>query len=253
MITLTSTQLNAWLAAVIWPLTRVLAVVATAPLLGSQKIPVTIKIGLSLLITAVIVPMLDPMPPIDPASGEGLLVLVNQLLVGSAMGFVMGLVFNAIELAGDIAGLQMGLGFAVFYNPVTSSQTPVIGQFLGLLATLVFLAINGHLLVITALSESFRALPVAGNALSAFGWNVVAAFGAKIFLAAVAMALPIIVTMLTVNLALGVLTRAAPQLNIFAIGFPITVSVGLVGMLLTLPMMQVPFTMALERMLQYFR
>ena len=235
MISISSAELNGWLGAVLWPLTRVLATLSTAPMLGSQKIPAPIKIGLALLLTVAIVPTLDPAPQIDPASGAGLLVLVNQVLIGVAMGFAMQLVFTAVEMAGDLAGLQMGLGFAMFYDPQQQGQSALIGQFLSLLATLVFLSLNGHLLIVSALVESFRTLPISSTALSAFGWNAIAAFGARIFVTALFMSLPIIVTLLIVNLALGVLTRAAPQLNIFAIGFPITLTVGLVLLLVALP------------------
>ena len=246
MISITTADLNAWIAAVLWPLTRILALMTTAPLLGNQKVPVAVKIGLAVLITAAVAPNIDALPAIDPASGAGLLVLVNQLLIGMAMGFAMQLVFTAVEMAGEFIAMQMGLGFAVFYDPQSAGQTPVIGQFLGLLATLVFLAINGHLLMVTVMAESFTALPVAGTALSAFGWNTVASFGAKIFLAALLMSLPIIVTLLAVNLALGVLTRSAPQLNIFAIGFPITLTVGMGLLMLALPHLTPQF----ERLMQ---
>ena len=235
MITVTSAELNAWLATLLWPLARILAVVSSAPLLGNQRLQAAVKIGLGLLITAAVVPTLGPLPPIDPASGAGLLVLANQVAIGLAMGFAMQLVFTAVEAAGDYAGLQMGIGFAIFYDPQSAGQTPVLGQFLGVLATLVFLALDGHLMIVSVLAESFRTLPVAGNALSAFGWNAVAGFGARIFLAGLFLALPLVVTLLIVNLALGVLTRAAPQLNLFAIGFPVMLAIGLLLLTAALP------------------
>jgi flagellar biosynthetic protein FliR len=246
LITLTSAQLNAWLAALLWPLARILALVSVAPILGSQQLPLQVKIGLGLLITIVVVPTLGALPEIDPASLAGLLILVQQMLVGLAMGFAMRLVFAAVEMAGELAGLQMGLGFAVFYDPQSAGHTAVIGQFLGILTSLIFLALNGHLVLFSVLAESFTTLPISSGTLSALGWHKMAGFGAKLFLAALLMALPIIITMLITNLALGVLTRAAPQLNVFAIGFPITLSIGLALLALALPYLLPQF----ERLMQ---
>lgn len=235
MLTVTSVQLDAWLASLLWPLTRVLAVLAAAPVLGQTRIHSRVRIGLAIGIVLVIAPSLPTMPSVAADSAMGLLVLAYQLIIGLAIGFALRLVFTAVEMAGDLIGLQMGLGFAMFYDPSNVQHTPILGQFLGLLATLVFLAINGHLLIISALVDSFHTLPITLDPLQGGFFQTLARHGAIIFLAGLQLALPLIVTLLVVNLALGVLTRAAPQLNIFAVGFPVTLSIGFGALILTLP------------------
>ena len=167
-------------------------------------------------------------------SWSGLLLIVQQTLIGIAMGLVLRVVFAALDLMGEIISLQMGLSFATFFDPVAGGQTAVVGEFLTLIATLVFLSLNGHLLMIDALARSFEWLPVSATLPHKSGWLVLARFGASIFASGLLMALPIVTALLITNIALGVLTRAAPQLNLFAIGFPITLTVGFGVLLLTL-------------------
>jgi flagellar biosynthetic protein FliR len=175
------------------------------------------------------------MPAVAPGSAMGMLILAYQIVIGLAIGFALRLVFVAVEMAGDLIGLQMGLGFAMFYDPGNVQHTPILGQFLGLLATLIFLSINGHLLIISALVDSFHTLPITVEPMQGGFFQTLARHGAIIFAAGLQLALPLIVTMLVVNLSLGVLTRAAPQLNIFAVGFPVTLAIGFAALVLTLP------------------
>lgn len=226
MISVTSAQLSAWLAAFIWPFFRILALVSSAPILGNPSIPARVKIGLSFAITVVLAPVLGPVPAVEPGSAIGLLILAQQIVIGVAMGFAMRIVFSAVEMAGQVAGMQMGLGFATFFDPQNAAQTPVVGQFLGLIATLVFLALNGHLLLIEVLAQSFQALPVAVPPYSAVGWRTLVGWGGEVFLAGLLLSLPVMAALLITNLALGIMTRAAPQLNIFSVGFPITLAAG---------------------------
>jgi len=235
MITFTSAELDAWIAGLLWPLTRVLALLAAAPVLGQTRIPMRVRIGLGVAIVLAISPSLPSMPRIAPASAEGMLVAAYQIVIGLAIGFSLRLVFTAVEMAGDLVGLQMGLGFAMFYDPGNVQHTPILGQFMSLLATLVFLAINGHLLVISTLAQSFYALPITTEPLQGGLFQTLAQHGAIVFVAGLQLALPLIITMLVVNLSLGVLTRAAPQLNIFAVGFPVTLAIGFGALILTLP------------------
>lgn len=246
MISFTSAELQAWLAAFLWPLTRILAVIASAPVFGNPSVPARIKVGLAVGITLLVAPALGPLPQVEPGSGTGLMIVAQQLAIGLAMGLAMRIVFVAVEMAGEIIGLQMGLGFASFYDPQNAGHTPVIGKFLGLLTTVVFLAMNGHLLVLSALADSFRVLPIGGEPLQVGGWRMLAQWGGEIFLAGLLLALPLIAALLVTNLALGILTRAAPQLNIFAVGFPLTLALGFLALSLVLPF----FAPALERLLQ---
>jgi flagellar biosynthetic protein FliR len=235
MISLTDAQLNAWLISFIWPLTRILGLIMVAPIFGHASVPRHVKIGLGIFITLIVAPTLPPMPDVGLGSWSGLLILVQQLLIGVAIGFTMRVVFAAVDAAGEIVGLQMGLGFASFFDPQSAGQTLVISQFFNILAALLFLAVNAHLLLISVLVDSFLSLPVSTHPLSAAGFYNVAAFGSSLFSVGLQLALPLIAILLMTNLALGILTRSAPQLNIFAIGFPITLGVGLVMLNLTLP------------------
>ncbi len=245
MLTVTSAQLSAWLVAFLWPFSRILGLMIAAPLFGNMVFPIRVRVSLALLITLIIAPTLPPPPAIAPDSLAGLGIFAQQLLIGLTMGFAVRLIFTAVEMAGELIGLQMGLGFAVFYDPQRGGQIPVIGQFLGLVATLTFLALNGHLLMLSTLADSFQAMPI-GASIDPGVWVTIAGWGSKILYAALVLALPVVAALLAVNISLGVLTRAAPQLNVFAVGFPITLAVGFGALLLSLPF----FTPVFERLLQ---
>lgn len=235
MIHITSAQLNFWLASFIWPLARVLGLIATVPLLGNISIPVRVRIGLSVLITVAVIPTLAPMPNIDVGSFAGLVVLGQQIITGVAMGFAMQIAFASIDAAGEIIGLQMGIGVATLFDPQTQGQTAVIGSFLGVFATLVFLAVNGHLLIISVLVESFQSIPISGLPTAFPNWMEIANWGGKVLMAGLMLSMPMLAALLITNLALGILTRAAPQLNMFAVGFPITLLLGLLVLNLSFP------------------
>lgn len=246
MFSITTEQLNGWLASLIWPLARILALLASTPLLGSSSIPTQTKLGLAVLLAILIAPLLPPLPQIDPGSGAGLIVLMQQIIIGLAMGFSMRIVFTAVEMAGEITGLQMGLGFATFFDPQQSGQVQLVGRFYGLLATLMFLAIDGHLQIIAILVHSFTTLPIGAEGMSPTSFTALVNWGIKIFMLGLHLALPVLTALLITNLALGILTRAAPQLNIFAVGFPLTLGIGLLVMSWALPY----FTPLLEQLFQ---
>jgi flagellar biosynthetic protein FliR len=250
MITITSAQLNTWIMLIVWPLTRILALMVSAPVTGNQQFPVTAKIGFAILLTVLVAPTLPAPPAVAPDSAYGLLLLVREILLGVGMGLAMRVVFAAVNMAGDVIGLQMGLGFAQFFDPQNGAQVPVVGQFLGLLSTLAFLSINGHLLLIAALVESFRSVPPEATLTLAGGSMALVQWGGMIIQAAVQLSLPLIAALLITNAALAVLTRASPQLNIFAIGFPITLAVGFIALLLALPYMVPGFEHLFEQGLQ---
>jgi flagellar biosynthetic protein FliR len=235
MISLTDAQINAWLINFIWPLTRILGLIMVAPVLGHRAVPARVKIGLGIFIALIISPTLPPMPNVGLGSWHGLFILVQQLLIGMAIGFIMRVIFAAVEAAGEIVGLQMGLGFASFFDPQSAGQTLVLARFFNMLAALVFLAVNAHLLLLGVLVDSFQSLPIGAQPLAAAGFYKVATYGSTVFAVGLQLALPLIAILLMTNLALGILTRSAPQLNIFAIGFPITLGVGLIVLDFTLP------------------
>jgi len=236
MISITAAELNTLLAAFIWPLSRILALVATAPLLGNPSVPVRVKLGLAVMITVLVMPLVEKsLPQIDPASGVGFAILLQQVLIGIAMGLVMRIVFVAVEMAGELIGLQMGLGFAIFFDPQNSGQIDIVGRFLGVIASLAFLAIDGHLIMIALISQSFSTLPIGLEGMTNATFTTLANWGSEIFKSGLQLSLPVLTALLITNLALGVLTRVAPQLNIFAVGFPLTLSIGLLVMALSMP------------------
>jgi flagellar biosynthetic protein FliR len=235
MIAIDSQQWYAWIGMFFWPFLRVLGLIVAEPVLGNSNVPMTAKVGLAIFIAIVLVPVLPPMPRVDPASAAGVMIACQQLLVGLAMGFTIRIALTAAEMAGQLSGLQMGLGFAVFFDPQTSAQTAVLGQFVGLFAMLMFLSVDGHYVVLTALAESFGALPVSLAPLNPFGWRVLTEWGGTIFHAGLVISLPLIAALLLANIAVGIMTRAAPQLNIFAVGFPLTLITGFVALYLATP------------------
>lgn len=246
MITLSSAELNSWIAAFVWPLTRILGLIATAPLFGNLSIPIRVKVGLGVMLTLVIAPTVPSVPAADPMSLAGLLILIQQLIIGLAMGFAMRIVFAAVEMAGEVAGLTMGFGFATFFDPQTRARTSAIAQFLALLTLMLFLALNIHLSMLATLADSFVSMPISGTSTGTGSFRQIASWGGLIFTAGAQLALPIIAALLITNIALGILTRAAPQLNLFGIGFPITLGVGFLIIALMLPYLATP----MERLFQ---
>jgi len=234
MLEFSDAQLNAWMAELFWPLTRILGLFMVAPVFGHASVPRRFKVALGVLVALVVAPTLPAPPAVALTSWTGLFILAQQFIIGAAMGLVMRLVFAGVEAAGEVMGLQIGLGFASFFDPASQGQTLVVGRFLNVLAVLVFLSVNAHLLLIATLADSFRLLPVSSTPLAAAGFLSLTQAGAVIFTLALQLALPLIAILLVVNLALGILTRSAPQLNIFAIGFPITLGVGLIALDLSL-------------------
>jgi len=256
VITFSSAQLDALLAAYFYPLARILAFAATAPIFNNAALPRRIRLVFGLALTLAIAPTVTVPQDIPPGSGIGLLILGHQILIGIALGFVMRLVFSGIELAGELISSQMGLGFATLYDPSSAAQTGVISEFTNLCASLVFLALNGHLLMIATLAESFRVLPLAPNTVTAGLWLNLAEAGSRIFSLGLFLSLPVIMALLITNMSLAILSRAAPQLNMMAMGFPITMLVGFVVLALSLSYWVTPlsrmFMEGIQQMLAVF-
>ena len=247
-----SEQLSAWITSLLWPLVRVLGLVSTAPLLGEAAVPRRAKLVLALLLAIVLSPSLAPLPKVALVSVPGFLILAQQLLIGVALGFSMRLVFAVAQAAGEYLGLAMGLSFASFFDPSAGGQTVVLGRLLHVLLALVFLAVDGHLWMLQLIAQSFQTLPISDAPLSAAGFRLLAGAGAQLFASGLLLALPLATALLVVNLCMGILNRASPQLSIFSIGFPITLLAGLalLGMLLPSlsPWMQAHLAQGLELM-----
>lgn len=253
MITFTEAQLLAWITPMIWPFLRALALFSVMPVLGTRTVPVRVRIALAAFIALAAQPSMPAAPVVPLDSPQAFLLVAQQVLIGVALGFAVRIVFAALEFAGEIIGLQMGLNFAGFFDPLTASAGTATSRFFGTTIAWLFIVVNGHLLVIAALVDSFTAFPVGPEPFAFIGATLPHRWGAEIFSIGMWIALPMVTMLLFVNLVLGAISRVAPQINIFAIGFPITLSVGLLGMLLTLPAMNGPFVAALERVLEQFR
>lgn len=255
MISFTTAELYAFVASVFYPLARILSFMSIAPLFNNTVVPMRIRLLVGVAITVGVLPLVPAIAPIEPASGPGLLMIAREMTIGFSMGFAMRVVFAAISMAGEQIGMQMGLGFAVSYDPLNTAQTPVLSEFLALITTLVFLALNGHLMMVATLAQGFRVLPIELSALPATAWMNIVLHAQVIFTTGLLLALPITGAMIITNLSLGVLNRAAPQLNLFAIGFPITIAGGFLMLFLTLdhlvPSLQRLFEEGLRMMLAF--
>jgi flagellar biosynthetic protein FliR len=220
-------QLEALIASFFWPFVRILALMSAAPILGHVSVPMRVKIGLSALFAVLIAPTLPDSAAISVGSAQGAVTLIEQVLIGVSMGLVLTVIFAAVALAGEVIGMQMGLNFAGYFDPQSQEQTTPLGSWLTLLTMLTFLAVNGHLMILQALGESFSVFPIGGGGLSATDWHRIALIGGEMFRIGVYAALPVIGAMLVCNIGMGVLARIAPQLNVLAISFSITLLVGL--------------------------
>lgn len=244
MISFTIDQLYLWINAFLWPFFRVLGLFMVAPLFSESSIPLQVKVGAAVLISLVIAPTLAPMPALPTASWEALWLALQQVLIGIALGFVMRIVFAIVMLAGEFIGFQMGLSFASFFDPGTGAQTAVISRLLNLVAMLVFLAVNGHLVMLNAFMHTFDIIPIAPGSLNPNGWGVLIEWTRELFLSGMLLALPLLIILLTMNLAFGILNRTAQQITIFAVGFPITLTTGLIILTIVIPQIA-PFLMQL--------
>lgn len=226
MLELTDAQISTWVATFMLPLFRVAAVLMTMPVFGTTLIPTRVRLYFAVAITVVIVPALPPMPTVQALGLSALLLIGEQILIGALFGLALQLLFQAFVIAGQIVAIQMGLAFASMVDPANGVNTTVISQFLTMLVTLLFLSMNGHLVVFEVLTESFTTLPVGSGLMVNHFWDLAGRLG-WVMGSALLLVLPAITALLVINIAFGVMTRAAPQLNIFSIGFPMTLVLGM--------------------------
>jgi flagellar biosynthetic protein FliR len=252
VISITEAQLAAWISPIFWPFLRVLAVFTTAPVFSMRAIPVRAKVALAFFVALATQASLPNMPVIGFDDPQVLGVVVQQVGVGLAIGFAIRLVFSAVELAGEVVGFQMGLNFAAFFDPTINAQSSAVARFFGQMTSLLFLAMNGHLMVLMAITRSFHSFPLDQNFLETLKQMKLQRLGADLFASALWIALPMIGMLMFANLAMGIISRIAPQMNIFAVGFPITLVVGLVGITVTLPMLDQPFMALMEKAVEVF-
>jgi flagellar biosynthetic protein FliR len=233
MLALSDAQIGAWISSFLLPLFRVTALLMTMPVIGTELVSSRVRLYLALAITLVLVPNLAPMPLLEGISLASVLLIGQEILIGAMLGLVLQLFFQIFVVAGQILAIQIGLGFASMIDPSNGVSVPVVSQYFTMLVTLLFLAMNGHLVVFDVLAESFVTLPV-GSVLSvAHYWEVAVMLG-WVLAAGLLLVLPAVTALLVVNVAFGVMSRAAPQLNVFSIGFPLTLVLGLLIMWISL-------------------
>ena len=253
MISFTEAQINAWLAPLVWPFIRTLALFSSMPIFNRRNVPLRVRIALAGFIAFAMQPLLPPMPVVPLDTPLAFTLVIQQVLIGVSIGFAVRLVFAAVEYAGELIGLQMGLNFAGFFDPVTATQGTAVSSFFATLIAWVFIALNGHALVIWALAGSFETFPVSPEPFQFIRQVQPHRWGAEIFATGLWIALPVVTMILFANLVLGFISRVAPQIQIFAIGFPITLGLGLVGMYFVVVALEQPFVMTLERVLSTMR
>lgn len=252
-LTFSMEQITAWVGSFMWPFFRIGAMIMAAPVFGTGMVNIRVKILLSLLLTWMLVPILEPAPQVDVFSPQGVLLTAQQILLGLTMGFAFQFVFSALTVAGENIAMSMGLGFAQAVDPASGVSVPVVAQFFLISAILLFLALDGHLLLIQLLAESFVLMPVGSSAMDVdFIWQMVL-WGGYIFAGALMVALPAITALMAINVAMGVMTRAAPQMNIFSVGFPVTMLAGFVLMIWMLPTILPWFSQMLSQITELVR
>jgi flagellar biosynthetic protein FliR len=253
MLNITTGQLDLWIAQIFWPFVRVGSCFMVAPVFGAQYVPARIRLVVAGGVALLIAPLVPSPPGVMPFSAPGLVITLQQALIGVALGYCMQLVFDAVTLGGQLLSNSMGLSFAYNIDPLHGAQTPVLGQFYTLLVTMTFLALNGHLRLIEILVDGFRTMPIGTGGLGPDGLWTIVQWSSTLFSGAVSVALPGVTALLIVNLAFGIMSRAAPTLNLFAVGFPISLIFGLVIMLVGLPAVQSGFVRLLQDALLLLR
>lgn len=246
-MTFTAVQIAEWLEAFFWPFLRVGAMTVAAPVFGSQLVPPRARLVLALALTLTLAPLLPPVPEMTTFSPVWWGAVVQQILIGMVLGFVLQVVFEAVVLGAQIIAMGAGLGFAQLNDPLRGTQTTVLSQYFLILSTLLFLALGGHLTLISFTAESFRVLPVGAVAVDGGLARIVAGFGVDMFAGAMRIALPVTMAVLLVNLSFGVISRSAPSLNLFAIGLPVALLFGLALLPLTLDAFSGAFVTMLDR------
>jgi len=247
LVEFTTSQLYELIGNFFWPFVRILAFLSISPVFSNRSVPVTSKIGLGFVISLLIAPNIPPLLEQDPLSWGGLLILTQQVLIGFSIGFSMQIIFAGIGLAGEMISMTMGLGFGAFFDPQSQGRSTSVSQLLSAFAILFFIACDFHLLFIESLANSFKTIPISYNSINKFQYQELALLGSHIFSAGLQLSLPIVNILLIMNMALGILNKSAPQLNMFGIGFPLTLLTGFIMLKLMLPYLNEPILLLLHQ------
>jgi flagellar biosynthetic protein FliR len=234
-IVLNTSEITAVVGAYVWSFARIGSMMMVAPIFSSKSIPVKTRVTLALVCSILVAPLLSDLPLIDFLSVQSYLIILNQVIIGATIGFVLQFVFGVFVLAGQIFAMQTGLGFSMMNSPQDGVQTTVVGQMFVMTTTLLFLAMHGHLFLIQMILESFDSIPIGLNSINIEAFRLLVSWGSKFYEHAVMVVITAICAMLMVNLSFGVMAKAAPQLNPFSVGFMITIIFGFMVFYVTLP------------------
>lgn len=226
-LVITDEQLMQFIGQYLWPMIRISAFYFAVPIIGARTVPARIRIMLSLFTTLLLVPVLPAAPIISILSLDALLLIFKEVIIGLALGFSLQIVLQVFVLAGQFIAMKMGLGFAAMNDPSSGVSVTILSQFYLLLSTLLFLSINGHLVIVQLMVDSFTYFPIAGAGLDAEAFSAIVHMGSWLFSAALLISLPLFTSLMIVNMSFGVMSRSAPQMNVFTVGFPITLIFGL--------------------------
>jgi len=228
----TDAQIGAWVGSFLWPLFRIASFLMVVPVIGTQLVPMRVRMGLAFIITLLVAPLLGDMPQVEALSLYTMFITLQQIVIGTLMGFMFVMMMQVFVVAGQMIAMQMGLGFASMVDPTNGVSVAVLSQIFLVAVTLVFLAINGHLVMIEVIIESFHAWPVStviigeGSVSQDSLWDLLMRIN-WLFASALLIALPVVTSVLIISLSFGIMTRAAPQMNVFSLGFPIGMLFGL--------------------------
>ncbi|NVK39493.1 MAG: flagellar biosynthetic protein FliR [Gammaproteobacteria bacterium] len=226
-------EISSWISRYLWPFTRIAGFFMVLPLFGTRLVTQRVRLYLALFTTLVITPVLPPMPVIEALSLQTMIIIAQQLLIGVALAFVLEILMNVFIMSGQMVAMQTGLGMAMMVDPSNGVNVAVVAQWFLIFVNLLFLSLNGHLVAIEIMADSFFTMPVGVGTLSTNTLYEIARIAQWMFSAALVLALPAVSAMLVVNIAFGVMARLAPQLNIFAVGFPVTMMLGLIVLWIT--------------------
>ncbi|MGC2200779.1 MAG: flagellar biosynthetic protein FliR [Stellaceae bacterium] len=246
MLTLSDADLTRWLGELFWPFLRTLALFSAAPAFSSIAIPPRVKIALAFVVACLVAATVKQSAPLA-LSWATVILVAEQVLVGLAIGFAMQLALAAMAFAGDLIGVQMGFGFAGLLDIQNRFEVPVISDFFGLVGLLLFLGLNGHLVLLGVLVKSFDVVPIAvGSGVAVAGWRVLVGSGAALFQMGVWLALPVVAVLAAAQLAMALMSRVVPQINIMSVGFSVFMWVGIAATIALLPY----FVPAVEHMIE---
>lgn len=246
-MTISMAEIAAWVGSFLWPFFRISMMMMVAPVFSGTYVPVRVRLILGVAVTMLVMPLLSDLPAVSPYSWEGLAIIFQQLLIGGTIGFVLMMVFGVVVTAGQIIAYKMMLGFASMIDPQNGGQAPMVGQLFVLMTTLLFLAMQGHLVLIAMVVESFYIIPVGATGFGRTEFWIIAQWGTQVFAYALWMALPAVVILLTVNISFGIVARASPQMNVFALGMPTSIIMGFFVIYFTLVNVYPQFSVVVEQ------